>query len=103
MDRETFIAGFKRKLDDWNDDIDHIEERARQAGARLRGESAELVSELRGRRQEIDEDLKSLGRSLGDAWHDLREGLEEAGADLKAAIADAHRRFGQEDRDADDD
>jgi hypothetical protein len=30
VDRETFIAGFKRKLDDWNDDIDQIEERARR-------------------------------------------------------------------------
>lgn len=97
MDRKTFIAGFKRKLDEWNADIDHLEERARGAGSRVRGESQEVVSGLRERREEIDEDLKELGRSLGDAWHDLREGLEEAGEDLRAAIADARRRFGHED------
>lgn len=93
MDRDEFVAKFKSKLDEWNADIDQLEDRAKKAGAKVRAESGEALSELRDKRDSINTRLHELGQSLGEAWHDVREGLDEAGEDLRAAIVDARKRF----------
>lgn len=93
MDRDEFVTRFKAKLDEWNADIDELENRAQDMGTRAREESRELLSDIRGRRDAISRDFRGLGQSIGEAWHDVREGLDEAGKDLGAAIADARKRF----------
>lgn len=92
-DRDDFIERFKRKLGEWNVEIDQLEERARKAGSDVRSQTTRLLGELRRKSDAIDNDLKELGRSMGEAWHDLGEGLDEAGEDLRAAITDAKNRF----------
>ena len=93
MDRDQFVARFKAKLDEWNEDIDQLEGRAQKAGAKLRQESRDRLNNVRQKHDAVNHGFRELRESIGEAWHDVREGLEEAGEDLRAAIADARNRF----------
>lgn len=93
VDRDEFVARLKRKLDEWNADIEQLEIRMQKSSGKVREEYRQLLEGVREKRDHVDGNLRDLRRSMGDAWRDLREGLEEAGDDLRDAIADARQRL----------
>ena len=92
--RDQYVGKLKTKLDEWNADIDRLQEKAAQAAAAARKEYDEQIGGLRDRRGDLEEKLRALAVTAGSAWEDMREGVDGAAEALGAAIRAAKARFG---------
>lgn len=87
--REDYVQKTHALLDELNDEIDALTERAENAGADVRDE----IAELRARQDEARTRLASLRHAGEEAWQDLRAGVETAKDAIGEAIESARTRF----------
>jgi phage shock protein A len=87
--REDYAQKMHALLDELNDEIDALTERAEHAGADVRDE----IAELRARQDEAHTRLASLRHAGEGAWQDLRAGVEIAKDAIGEAIESAKTRF----------
>lgn len=87
--REDYVQKTHALLDELNDEIDALTERAENAGADVRDE----IAELRARQDEARTRLASLRHAGEGAWQDLRAGVEMAKDAIGEAIESAKTRF----------
>lgn len=78
IDRKDYIARIKAKLDEWDDELEKLEERAKEVSGdavehweRHKMELQEVLVEMQDR---IDE----LRDNAGEAWNETKEGLDKA-------------------------
>jgi chromosome segregation ATPase len=91
--RHEYIEKLKDKLDEWDSDIDTLEEKAQHAKADLKFEYEDQLTALRRKRDDAKLKLAELMDASEDAWDDLKQGADEAWDSLKAAIEKALSHF----------
>ena len=91
--RHEYIDKFKQKLDEWDADIDELEERAQVAKADLKFELEDQITSLKLKRDIAKLKLSEIMDASEEAWTDVKAGAEEAWNDLKLAIEKAMSRF----------
>lgn len=91
--RDEYVRKLKEKLDEWNQDIDELRERAELAAAAARREYDEQLPRLETRRKELEQRLRALGDATESAWNELKVGVDEAADALASAIRAAKQRF----------
>jgi chromosome segregation ATPase len=91
--RHEYIEKLKEKLDEWDADIDELEETAQHAKADLKFEYQDQLAALRRKSDDAKLKLAELRDSSEGAWEDLKEGADEAWDSLKAAIEKALSHF----------
>jgi len=91
--RHEFIDKFKQKLDEWDADIDELEDRAQIAKADLKLELEDQITSLKLKRDIAKLKLSEIMEAGEEAWTDVKAGAEEAWSDLKLAIEKAMSRF----------
>lgn len=91
--RHAYIDKLKDKLDEWDADIDELEESAQKTKAELKFELEDQITSLKIKRDIMKLKLAEIRDSSEDAWKDLRAGAEEAWNDLKDAIDKARSHF----------
>lgn len=91
MDRDAYVEKMKASIDDWNDQIAKVQERAEKVQAEARSQYKKQLQDLRARRDEAQARLKEAQAASDKAWEDLHSGYEAAW-DNKA-FQDAMSRF----------
>ncbi len=91
--RHEYIEKFKEKLDEWDEDIDELEDLATKAKAELKFEIEDQMTSLKLKRDITRLKLDEIKDAGEEAWVDLKAGAEEAWNDLKAAIEKARSHF----------
>jgi hypothetical protein len=91
--RHEYIEKLKEKLDEWDADIDILEEKAQHARADLKFEYEDQLATLRRMRDDARLKLAELKDASEGAWEDLKQGADEAWESLKTSIEKALSHF----------
>jgi len=91
--RHEYIDKFKVKLDEWDADIDELEDRAQKAKADLKLELDDQIRSLKLKRDIAKLKLSEIKDASEEAWEDVKAGAEEAWADVKDAMEKAKSHF----------
>ena len=91
--RHEYIDKLKEKLDEWDADIDELEDRARTAKAELNLELEDQITSLKLKRDIAKLKLSEIKDASEEAWEDIKAGAEEAWADVKDAMEKAKSHF----------
>ena len=91
--RHEYIDKLKEKLDEWDTDIDELEQSAQKVKADLKFELEDQLTSLKLKRDIAKLRLSEIKDSGEEAWEDLKAGAEEAWDDLKVAIEKARSHF----------
>ncbi|MEJ2051602.1 MAG: hypothetical protein P8Y60_17520 [Calditrichota bacterium] len=91
--RTEYIDSIEKKLREWDKELEKLEEKKNQAGAKAKAEYQEQIRKLRERRKETGQRLKKLQQAGDEAWTELKEGLEKSVNVFSSAIKDARNKF----------
>lgn len=91
--RDEYLEKLKSKLDEWNQDLDHLEARASQVREDLKEKYHAEIALVREQRDAIKARSSELLHSSGEAWQELRSGIDAAWKDLGEAIKRARDRY----------
>ena len=91
--RHEYIDKLKEKLDEWDADIDELEERAQKAKTNLEFELKDQITALKLKRDIAKLKLAEIKDASEEAWEDIKAGAEEAWADVKDAMDKAKSHF----------
>ncbi len=92
-DRDEHLESFKAKLDDWNAEIDKLEEHARQAQADAKAQYDKQVESLREMRDEAQSKFSEMQNASNEAWDVMLQGTEKAWQAWASAFEDARSKF----------
>lgn len=84
--REEYAEKLKMKIDEWNQDIASLEEKAGKFKEDSKKYYEEQITYLKGARDQLSEKLTTLRANSGDAWTELRQGIDDLIAHSKAAF-----------------
>lgn len=93
LTRNEYVEQLKTKLDEWNHDIAHWEEKARGKKNDLTIDYEMKMDELRKTRDEATAKLKEVQASSGEAWKELKAGADSAWAAMREAFDKAKTHF----------
>jgi len=91
--RHEYIDKLKDKLDEWDADIDELEDRAQKAKANLKFELEDQIKTLKLKHDIAKLRLAEIKDASEEAWVDVKAGAEEAWADFKDALEKAKSHF----------
>lgn len=77
------VTKLKAGLDQWNTEIDELEETVRQLKAKVDQEYAERITSLKQKRDEAKHKLREIKGAPDDAGESLQSGTKEIWGDLK--------------------
>lgn len=92
--RDEYLRKLKIKLDEWNADIDRLENRLQSAADAARREYQDQISHLRARCEDLERKSQGLRSAAEEAWEDVKVGVDAAADALGSAIRSARERFG---------
>jgi chromosome segregation ATPase len=92
-DRNAYIEMMKTKLDEWNAEIDKLEEQAKAAEADAKADYEKHLAEMRRQRDEAQAKLKEAQDANDAAWDDMRKGMESAWETISNSFKSAMNRF----------
>jgi len=87
--RDAYVERLKNQLDEWNLEIDRLEQTANVVKYEAETEARDRIARLRGKRDEFESKLKEVRAAGEDAWEILKDGVERAQTELKQAFDDA--------------
>ena len=91
--RHEYIDKLKEKLDEWDADIDELEERAQKTKTEIEFELKDQITTLKLKRDIVKLKLSEIMDASEEAWEDIKAGAEEAWADVKDAMKKAKSHF----------
>ncbi len=93
MDRQQTVDAMKKKLDQWNTDIDALEHKASRVNEEKREEFRAMVADLKAKKARAAAEVERLKDATGDSFHDISRGLDRAWETLAASFKDARQRY----------
>jgi len=76
--RDDYVKNLKSKLDQWNADLDTLEDKARGAAEDAKAAYRGRIDDARKRRDEARQKLTEIESAGEDAWEELKKGTEDA-------------------------
>ena len=91
--RDEYLQQLKTKLDEWNAEIDVLEEKAGRLAAEAKQRYDKQIEEAKARRDELQDKLAELTQAGDAAWDDLKSGIDLAWEALSNAVSSAKSKF----------
>jgi len=91
--KEEYLSYLHKKIDEWNDDIDRLMDKAERLDAKSRAELDQQIRMLKIKRDEIERKTTEISQSGAAAWEDIKTGLDLAWEAMNLAIKAATTRF----------
>lgn len=91
--RDEYVEKLKHKLDEWNEDIDKLEEKSEHLKADAKVAYDKELNMLKQQRENVRSKAQELIHSSEEAWDELKVGVEEAWKKFTDAIEKAHSKF----------
>ena len=91
--RDEFVESIKKKLDEWNAEIEKAEARFQHAAADARLRHAEEIAEMKRRRTDAEEQMRKAAAKTAEDWEAGRKQFESALDDISDGFRRAWSRF----------
>ena len=101
--RDEFVEKMKRRLDEWNAEINNLDEKVREVKADLKDKYKSQIEELRTKGDEIEEKLEKSRVAGEDAWEKLKSDADRTWTALKDSINTFKSHFEKETEQKSDD
>ncbi len=92
-DRDEWVEKAKAKLDDWNEELDELEAKARVAQAEQKARYQRLLANLREYRDRLRNRISEIEEAGDTAWDELRESAERGWNALQKGFQAAAEEF----------
>lgn len=76
--REEYIELIKSRLDAWNNEIHHLEEKIDKAEEGAKHRLQEQVDSLKRHREQAQDQIHRIEDAAEDVWHEIAKGAEAA-------------------------
>ncbi|MBA3979249.1 MAG: hypothetical protein C0462_01475 [Alcanivorax sp.] len=86
--RQEYIDKLKDKLTEWDNEIDKMEIKARQANEDLRHQWEKRKLDLKEKRQDLSSRLEKVRNSADDTWDDLKRQMDATWDSVSEGIRD---------------
>jgi len=90
--RDEYVEKMKHKLDEWNHDIDKLEEKSEHLKDDVKVAYQKEINSLKQQRETVKGKVNELIHASEEAWDELKVGVEEAWKKFTDAIGKAHSR-----------
>lgn len=94
--RDEWVEKAKAKLDEWNEELDRLEARARVAKAEQKARYNRLVAELQEYRDKARKRIEEVEASGDSAWEELKKGAVSGWNALQKGFQAAMEEFKKE-------
>lgn len=91
--RDAYVEKLKTKIDEWNDEIDKLQDNAGQIATDAKAEYQKRIVELKAKREELNGQLAKMSKSGEAAFEDLKAGTDLAWKAMAEAVHSATTRF----------
>jgi len=85
-DRKVYIDKMATQLKEWDNKIEQLEMKAKEAKASNKADIQHALDNIREKRDNVRQDLNKLRESGEAAWNELKFGLEKSGNMLADSI-----------------
>lgn len=92
-ERDEWVENAKAKLDEWNEEMDEIEAKARVAKAEQKARYQRLLASLREYRDRLRNRISEVEEAGDTAWDELKEGAERGWRSLQEGFRAALEEF----------
>lgn len=97
--RDEWVETAKKKLDEWNEELDRLEVKARSAKREREAQYQRKMAELERKRAEVRDKLAEIQEAGEGAWDELKEGARKSLEVLTEAFRAALEEFRKEEPD----
>jgi len=91
--RNAYVEQLKTQLDEWNAEIDRMDEAMKAATAELKEEYEKQIQRIYADRDTYQGKLDEVMAASEDAWGDLKSSMEQSWEDMRRGMLKAHSRF----------
>lgn len=91
--RDEWVETAKTKLDEWNAELDRMEEKARSARREQEARYQRRMADLERKRAEVREKLAEIQEAGDAAWDELKDGARKSLQVLTEAVRAALEEF----------
>jgi uncharacterized coiled-coil DUF342 family protein len=91
--RNEIVTKIKAELDQWDSEIDELEETVRLKKAAVDQEFAERISSLKQKRDEAMQRLREIKGTASDAGQGLQSGTKEIWGEIKHTMKESKEAF----------
>ncbi len=91
--RDEWVETAKTKLDEWNAELDRLEQKARSAKHEREAQYQRAMADLERKRAEVREKLAEIQEAGDSAWDELKDGARESLRVLTEAFRAALEEF----------
>lgn len=95
--RDEHLEKFKANLDEWNAQIEKLEQNARKVQADMQSQYDKQLESLRAMRDEAQKKYIDMQNATADAWDVMLKGTEKAWQTWFSAFEDARSKFRSKD------
>jgi hypothetical protein len=85
-EREEYVQHMRSKVEDWNNELDSLEDKARNSGPELREKGKTMIGELDQKLAEGQEMLMNIAGTTDDSWLELKTDAEVIWENIKNAF-----------------
>jgi chromosome segregation ATPase len=90
--RDLYLMKLQTKLEDWNTEIDRLQERSQDVRADLRSEYEDQLAMLRAERDKIANRMTNLQQAGDSAFDEVKAGFDKAWRELDESVHRAAQR-----------
>lgn len=91
--RDAYVEKLKGKIDEWNKDIDKLQEKTGQMASGAREKYKKQIEDLRAKQKEAQSKMDELQKAGGEAWVELKGGMDKAWKAMGEAVNSAKTKF----------
>lgn len=92
-ERDEWVEKAKAKLDEWNEELDELEAKARVAKAEQKARYQRLLASLREYRDRLRNRISEVEEAGDAAWAELKDGAERGWRSLQEGFRAAVEEF----------
>ena len=90
-EREEYVEHMKAKLEDWNSEIDQLEDKSRNSAPDMREKADVLIGEIDQKLAEGQETLKNIAGTTDDSWMNLKTDAEVIWENIKTTVEETRK------------
>jgi len=91
--REDYVNNLKAKIQELNQEISKLSDKAGQAKEEKKAEYKEQMDKLREKRKDLESKVSEMKEASESTWEKFKEGVESSWEALKEKTAEVKSRF----------
>jgi|GEM_PF-4198268 len=90
-EREEYVEKMRTAVDEWNQDIDLLDDKARNSGEEIMEKASGLIAQLDQKLAEGNEALMNIAGTTDDSWVDLKPGAEALWENIRKLVDETRK------------